>query len=456
MNLIHVLTKGWILKIFYLLTISLGIISSFMLKDNTSASVALFIGGNFYLYLTLAYRILILSQNDFSRTLPNYFGKLKRSLLVVILFSLLPSLILFPDYQLMSTVITWHLVLLITLVLSCFQPKIWFVLAALLIAPAFIADSITSFSLDFLSYFNYSFPLLMVIVLLFLSRLEQIRLTEKAKEQYLRLADQAMLGSFIDSEKKALKSSSKIQQWFNKSNLAIYKAMLMENKPLKRHQLVEIACVGPSSIGRANLLSYTGIILLFCFIASYFSFSLEALESSYLLFVGMLTSGMVGISSLTFLYTIRGRKNYLARLRMLPLFSDEKQFNHAMLLTLFKNQIVALLLAIVNSLIVFIVVIPEHGNVLSNTIAVNALLFFLGSGLILLNFQTKWFHEYLVFFIVGVTTLVSVLIIDNSLSNQFELINSPFFVMTLLFSVALFTIGLITWQVKPLRWNKAV
>jgi len=127
-----------------------------------------------------------------------------------------------------------------------------------------------------------------------------------------------------------------------------------------------------------------------------------------------------------------------------------------MLLTLFKNQIVALLLAIVNSLIVFIVVIPEHGNVLSNTIAVNALLFFLGSGLILLNFQTKWFHEYLVFFIVGVTTLVSVLIIDNSLSNQFELINSPFFVMTLLFSVALFTIGLITWQVKPLRWNKAV
>jgi len=456
MNLIHVLTKGWLLRVFYLLTIGLGIAVSFTIKDKTNVSIACFIGGNFYLYLTLAYRILILSQNDFARTIPTYFDKLKRSLLVIILLSLLPSLILFPDHQLISSVIAWQCLLLITIVLGCFQPKAWFVLAALFVAPAFVADSIIKFSVDFLSYLNYSFPLLMAIVLVFLSRLERIRLSDKVKEQYLSFADQAMLGSFSDAEKKALKSPGKIQQWFNKNNLGVYKTMLKDNKPLKRHQLVEISCVGPSTIGRANWLTHISVIVLFCFMATYFSFSLETLERSYLMFVGVITGGFVGISSIAFLYTIIKRKNYLARLRMSPLFNDEKQFNQALLLTLFKSQITALLLALVNTLIVFIVVIPEHGNVFSNTIAVNALLFFLGSGLILLNFQTRWIHEYAVFFIVSIATFASVIVIDMSLNNQYELINSPFFVMTLLFSVALFTIGLITWQVIPLRWNKAV
>ena len=456
MNLIHVFTKNWLLRLFYLLAIVSGIVSSFALEDKMTVSVVFFMAGNFYLYLTLAYRILILSQNDFAYTIPNYFEKLKKTLLIIVLVSLLPNLVILPDVQLFSAALTWQLSLLILLVLTAFQPKTWFLLAFIFIAPS-VLEEITdnsTVSLDVFSYYNYSFPLLFAVVFLFLHKLEKIKLSDKAKSQYLKLANQSMMMSFSDNEKKALKSPNKVQQWFNGGNLAIYRKMLMNNQVLKRHQLVEISCVGPSSIGRASWLAYTCGIVLFCLTANYFSFSFEAIERSYLMFVGVITSGFVGISSTTFLYTAKGRKNYLARLRVSPLFHDDQQFSYALLTTLFKSQITVVLLAVVNSLIVFITVIPELGNVLSNTLAINALLFFLGTGLVLLSFQTTWLHEYFVYFIIGIATLVSVFLVDISLSNQFELINNPIYVYTLLMSVGLFVMGLVAWLTKPISWQR--
>ena len=129
--ILNLLTKGWGVRLCIVMICFLLIISRYLIYRDGNESgdrffaLSVFIGfGSVIFYFAISRRLMLLTQNDMSKVIPNYFRKLKKALLVLLGISFIPTFLMLPNIIAWLGLITIMLMLAITLVTIAFQPKL--------------------------------------------------------------------------------------------------------------------------------------------------------------------------------------------------------------------------------------------------------------------------------------------------------------------------------------------
>ena len=460
MNIINVLTKGWLFRIFttllLLIAFGLSIFMDVSDKQSTYGTAILLITANFCLLSLVGYRVVLLSQHNMAQVMPDYYPKLKKALKKVLLFSLLTTVTLLPNVTMMLGSMTWLLIIFLFLSLTYIQPNVWLIFAAAMIAPNFISFDYTVTQVNYWLWQvpAYCLPIFGFISYQVIERLEQLKMSDAVKLRLSAFNNLSFTNSFNSSEQMPEKPRPKLQQWVIDNNLVMFSKLLNSNKKIKKLTLIDMACSGVNRFGKATFFGWSTMVVLFCLYHYLFPLSTKTAYGFYMMFFAIFSVSIVAMGSIMSFFTLNERKGYLARLRLMPLFTNEQEFTRLVLTAFFINQGKLLLFTLLSSTVIISAVWPEATELLTNTVAINMVSFCFFSALALLGWHTKWQVKSMIMVTMFMLFMLLIPTAMISQNQNIHLVTSELFQGVMVTGFALLMIALIKWKFKAPSWQK--
>jgi len=460
MSIVNILTKGWLFRIFTVLLLLTAIGFSFFLdtseEKSTYGVAILLVLINFYLLGLVGYRIALLTQHNMAQVIPDYFRQLKRAIKQILLFSLLTTLTLLPNVTMVIGAMTWLMIIFLFIAISYIIPSIWFVFSASIFALTFGSFD---FTLEQAHYWlwqvpAYCLPLFSFISYQVIERLEQFKMKESLKLRYSTYSGLSMGGTFNSIDKMPDKARPKLQQWIIDNNLVMFRKLLRSDKIISKLTLVDIASSGVNRFGKATFLGWSTAVVLFCLYQQFFPLSTNASDNFYMMFFAMFSVGINAMGSIVSFFTLNERKDYLARLRLMPLFNNEQEFSQLVLKVFFINQGKLLLFTLVSSTLVISMVWSEPAKLLVNTLVINVVSFCLFSTLTLLGWHTKKQVKTIMMVIMVILFILLIPIALISYDQNINLFTSEITQGLMVSGFILLMLALVKWKLKAPSWIK--
>jgi hypothetical protein len=250
------------------------------------------------------------------------------------------------------------------------------------------------------------------------------------------------------------KSRPKLQQWMIDNNLVMFRKLLHSDKKISKLTLVDIASSGVNRFGKATFWGWSSAVVLFCLYHQLFPLSTSAADDFYMMFFAMFSVGITAMGSIISFSTLNDRKGYLARLRLMPLFNNEKEFSLLVLKVFFINQSKLLLFTLVSSTLVISMVWPEPAELLTNTLVINTASFCFFSAIVLFGWHTKSQVKTMIMVIMMILFILLIPIAVISYVHNIHLLTSNAVQGVMVIGVVLLVLALFKWQSKTPNWQK--
>ena len=148
------------------------------------------------------------------------------------------------------------------------------------------------------------------------------------------------------------------------------------------------------------------------------------------------------------------RKNYLARLRLMPLFNNDQEFSSLVLKVFFINQGKLLLFTLVSSTLVISMVWSESTTLLANTLVINMVSFCLFSALTLFGWHTKRQIKTMIMVVMMILFILLIPIAMISYTQNTHLLTSNITLGMMVTGFSLLMLALVKWKFKAPSWQK--
>jgi hypothetical protein len=398
----------------------------------------------------------LLSQHNMSHVIPDYYPKLKRALKTILLFSMLSTTILLPDVIMVLGLMTWLLIVFLFLVMTYIQPKVWIAFSALWLAIVFSPFDLTLAQANYWLFqvAAYLLPLVGFISYQMVERLDKFKMSEEVKLRFSAYSGLSIANSFNSIEKIPEKSRPKFQQWLIDNNLMVFRKLLRSNEKVSKLTLVDIAASGVTRFGKSSFFTWSIVIVLFCCYQQFYPLSNKTADSFYMMFFAMFSVGIVAMGSIMSFFAFNERKEYLARLRLMPLFSNEQEFTRLILRVFFINQGKLLLFTLVSCTVIILMVWPDSAELLLNTLVINIVSFCLFSAVTLFGWHTRKQVKLIVMVLMMLFLILLIPTAMISYDQHFLLTTSDTFNSVMLTGFALLLVALLNWLFKAPSWQK--
>jgi len=460
MTIVNVLTKGWLFRVFILLLWSFAVGFKFFSLENRQssdeASAALLMIPCLLIFLTVGYRFMVLNQNIMAFITPNYYLKFKKSLAVIIFISLLPSFLLLPDFILLASALSWQLMLLAFCFFSFSRPWFWFVFSAFTFGSSFIFEGVSSDNLRFWlwQFPGYCLPIFVALTYMLLINLNKFKLSPLMKAKMLIYSGFTFSRSMTAYEKMPEESKTKWHQWLNKQNSNAYRNKLASKQQLNNRQLVEVAYSGSGGSGNINFVLVSIFTVTLCVVHYVFKLPEYILKPMFTGFLMMLAPGFVAITTLSQYLLISNKKEYLSRLRLMPSFKNDKDFNQSFLLVFFSKQIKTLLFTLINACVLINIIWPDKNFLISNIIILNVISFCFFSALVMFAWHTKKRVKTVTQVLMGISSFALYISLLISADQNYLLTDSSIFLGIAAGSFMLLLLSLVKWVYQAPSWQK--
>lgn len=326
-----ILTKGLLLKSFVFFLWGVALFTRCFDSGEDTMLVFLFLGAsNVFLYLSVATRLVILTHYSMSNLLPDYFSALKKSLLLILGLSFIPTLLLLPDIVLWFSLLSLLLLMAIAVVAITYQPKLYFAVFPMLSIGYLMGggDYLNPLTphIDRSLMLAFAFPFVAGLAYFLLNRLEKFKGDAIQIERLITLTGLNTNIAIPSLEKVPLKSQNKLVQWVVNNNFEYYRRLIRSKNGMTNRQRIATACQGNSTIGRTSFYLWGAVSIVFSVIGSY-------LEQEYLdmliVAIIMIPSIFLGLGAIGSLQVINSKKELIKRLSIMPCFNHRQSFSSA-------------------------------------------------------------------------------------------------------------------------------
>lgn len=475
MNLLHVLTKGLVGRIIFIVVMLFIItLKIFILPDTLKSDI--FVGIVIVLlslgvYLKTSFHFVILMHSLHAKLTPGFFPKLKQALFTLVALSLLPALLLLPNIEALLILWSWQFATLLVIMLCYKFRSLYWAIIIVMIGNGFIASFINNYNIRFPEELMkslmsqgmlYCLPVWLMLFIFFTLRIEK-HLLPTARFAKLK---QVYQGDIFHVNKRHMLSSSNenkpVSTWRQNNwlqnlmnpphqlakNIA---AKLYRSQPLAKTQLIAIAT------GGINYLNFRSMLTAFFMAAMFFAIiytnflNIES-EFSMGLILAFGCGGALASSMAQFMVSFNQNKGYLARLRLTPLFENEQRFNKAVLRCYLFQQgrMFAFSLFILFSYLqLFTTVAP---SLYVQVLGANLLSFFSVTCILIWGLQRSKLSNVVQIFgatIIGLTIGLYTLM---QYSGYYQLSTQTLIiVVAIIFSITVFS--LLNWSKKGVNWR---
>jgi hypothetical protein len=250
------------------------------------------------------------------------------------------------------------------------------------------------------------------------------------------------------------KSRPKLQQWMIDNNLVMFRKLLHSDKKISKLTLVDIASSGVNRFGKATFFGWSSAVALFCLYQQFFPLSSSKADDFYMVFFAMFSVSITAMGSIVSFFNFNERKDYLARLRLMPLFNNEQEFSLLVLKVFFINQSKLLLFTLLSSTLVILMVWPEPSELLTNTLVLNTISFCFFSALILFGWHTKSRVKTMITVIMVILLILLIPIAMISYEHNIHLLTSNTVQGVMVIGFVLLILALVKWHFKTPNWQK--
>ncbi len=342
--ILRLLTRGKTIKLAVALIWTFAIFNWYLgIKGgNTSTDnfyVALFIGtGNAFFYYLIATRLMLLTQNDMSKVIPNYFYYLKKSLLGLLGISLLPTLMVLPNIESWLSLIAISIMLAVFMVAITYRPLLILVFIFLFFVKPWnwLINYFELPDIDISVLSAFALPAIALGAYWLLGRLECFTKDSKDLKKVKLMMNAKQASMIVPSHKIPLKFQNRLVQWFAKSNLQHFKKRIESAKPMTNKQLIAISCQGEYSVGPLTYLLWLGAAMLFLLSGNQIDKNFSEFFSTSILAVPLI---LVVLSSISFFQVVSSKQSLLKRLAVMPCFNDKQRFSTAFINYVLEEQL---------------------------------------------------------------------------------------------------------------------
>lgn len=400
-----------------------------------------------FLYISVGWKFPLLAHYSMSALLPNYFAKLKKALVSILLFSFIPTLILLPHFSLWLATLSALLFIAITFISATYNSKVYAATVLMFFIP-YSAESAQQFlgEVSLATVLATSFPILVIATWYLLSKLETFKPNEEHIKQLINYSNSDVRKILVNYEVDKINSSSKVSQWFQQGNLADVRKLISLGKPMSNRQLIAVACRKASDMGKYSYISWLGMGVIVWLIAINASDTFRESFKSMLIILplGYMVGGITNVAQ-----TVNSKKALLARLSITPRFTDQYSFSRAFIAYIVSSQFVFLLLGItIVAIITFIFSVFGTSAFISITATINLVLLVISLCLLnvaLLLWAWTWRQSYdsIVHFMQIIGYVCFAAATFNILTGQVALWQSPMFIGFTLLCLTLFGLSCI-------------
>lgn len=434
-----ILTKGWILRIFIVLLWLIALLGRVFTEEKFDF-IAVFIGfANCFLYLTVSTRLVLLTHSPMAAILPDYFEQLKKSLVIVFLVSLIPTLILMPNVIMWLSLLSILITMTVVFVAITYQPKFYLAFLLLMFMPYSVEKFPTLFT-------EVNFPLLFALSLPFtawwayrlLNNLESYKGNAEHIQKFIALTSLNFKNAVTSQDDIPLKSRNRFAQWLINNNFAHFRTFIRSKKNMSNIQLVTVACQNVGSIGRSTYLFWGAAVVFFSLVGHYLG---EEYQGFFIPMTIIFPAIMIGVGTLNLFQVINNKKSLLKRLSIMPCFHEKHSFSLAFITYVISNQIK---LYTFISLVIAILTYAFHHLTLSmyiNVLSVSLTLCIFNLTLMLWSWSSKHYLDNQVTWLMIIIFVVLTVFLIVTTNNNIVIWNNSTFIISVLLCIGLFGIS---------------
>lgn len=435
------LIKGWVLPILIVLLWLLAILASYVVEeDNLTLIIFFIVSANCFLYLSVANRLMLLVHSSMSVILPDYFTQLKKSLMIILLVSFIPTLILIPNFMVWFAVLSVLIFMAVLFIAMSYQPKFYLVFAISVFMPL-LADNFPSFfaELNFQLLLAWSLPAIAGGAYHLLNNLDHYKGKAAHVKKVMALTNSSYKSTVASQEEVPLKSRNRFMQWLINSNFDHYLTLIRSTKTMSNTQRLSIVCHSVSSIGRTTYLCWGVGVILFSLLASYFE---QEKQEIFVVMMLIFPASLILGGTVNSFIVINNKKSLLKRLSILPCFNKKHSFSLAFITYIITNQ---LKLYVFILLVVAMLAYTFHHLTLSmymNILFVSLTLYLLNLTLLFWTWSSKLQFDNLVIWLIITTFIACMALLIGADINHLLVWKSTIFNAFALICLSLFSVSL--------------
>jgi hypothetical protein len=234
----------------------------------------------------------------------------------------------------------------------------------------------------------------------------------------------------------------------------MFRQLLCSDKKISKLTLVDIASSGVNRFGKATFFGWSSAVVLFCLYHQFFPLSSSSADDFYMIFFAMFSVSITAMGSIISFLNLNERKGYLARLRLMPLFTNEQEFSLLVLKVFFINQSKLLLFTLLSSTLVILMVWREPAELLINTLVINTISFCFFSALVLFGWHTKKQVKTMIMVVMMILFILLIPIALISYAEKINLLTTNAIQGAMAIGFVLLILSLVKWQFKTPNWQK--
>ncbi|TPH14247.1 hypothetical protein [Litorilituus lipolyticus] len=338
----NILTYGWYARIFIIVLwfASLWFRTILDFEQKQALLVALIGLSNLTLYLIVAMRLPLLTHSQSSAVLPGFSSQLKTELLQILGISLLPTLLLLPNFWMWLGLISIMLACAMLMAAMIYLPKYQIIFFAIMLLPiSFESLSIVVTFDQVMSFFVYIFPAIAVCTWWLLDKLVVYRKPSKHIAKMMLMVNASLDRTLAAQDHIPPESQNIFMRWWGNLNFGHERKIISAadefQQRLSMRKLIAIGCHSSASFSRYSYITWSLATILVCSVA------LTLDQSHYAAFIPLISivpAIIIGTASITLFQMVNSKSSYLARLSILPRFNDKQSFAKAFIKYILFNQ----------------------------------------------------------------------------------------------------------------------
>jgi hypothetical protein len=351
----NILLHGWVVKVFIAILWVTAIAMRFTMEDDSRDGLlfSLIAISNFLLYLMVAMRLPLLTHSNMAVLLPNFSKKLKQTLLLIFVVSLLPTLLVLPDIVTWLAFVSISILSILVFIAMIYKPIYQIFIWVFILMPLPLALFDISLNKEKLfTTLAWLLPLISWCAYALLNMLVNYRGNQHHVSKVIALTNASIGKTLAVQDNIPFADRTRLAQWWTNSHFNYYRKVITEatkeSKKISNRKLIEISCQSANSFGVNTYATWSVGIFLISLLGL-------VIDQSYHHFftpmVTLIPAMIIGTGSITLFQIIQCKKSYLERLAILPRFKEHNSFTHAFLSYILLNQVIlyffiAMLLAI--------------------------------------------------------------------------------------------------------------
>jgi len=340
-----ILLHGWVQRSFIILFTLIAIGVRVTMQDDSRLGLlySLIALISFFISLTVASRLPQFTHSSMAKLFPNYQQKLKRSIIIVWMISLLPSLLVLPDVEIWLGLISVLVLLAIIFVAMIYKPIyqifFWFITFSPLGLDYFAPDIVGR---SVMIVCAWLLPIVLFFANFCLNKLVQYRGNTKHVSRLIAMLNVSMEKTLAVQENVPLHERTRVSQWWSNTQFHYYRQLLNKNsglelqkKQLSNRQLIAICCQGVNSFGFNAYVLWASVIGVLCLLGLYID---ESYHHYFTALMIVIPIGIIGTGTIAVFQIIQNKKEYLARIATTPRFSTPNSFTKSFIYYVILNQ----------------------------------------------------------------------------------------------------------------------